>query len=159
MLAMEARRLLIATLAGGLLAGTLDIVYAFAWLGYYGRSPLWVLQSVASGWLGKAAFTGGAAAGVIGLASHYGISIVAAGLYSLVARGSTRVREHWIVCGTLFGVLVYLFMNFVVMPLSAVPFKASLDPLVILRGFVSHALLFGIPIAWCAAPRRPWVRV
>jgi hypothetical protein len=40
-------------------------------------------------------------------------------------------------------------MNFVVLPLSAVPFKLTYSPQVIAQGFVSHALLVGIPIALC----------
>jgi hypothetical protein len=35
-------------LVGGLLAGVLDITYAYAFAGFHGRSPLRVLQSVAS---------------------------------------------------------------------------------------------------------------
>lgn len=146
---MGARAFWIAAAAGGLAAATLDIVYAFAWLGMNGRSPLWVLQSVASGWLGRAAFAGGVAAGLLGLASHYGISIVAAALYGAARQGSAWVRAHWIASGALFGVLVYLFMNFVVMPLSAAPFGPSLAPRAFAQGFASHALLFGLPIAWC----------
>lgn len=159
MLAMDARTLWIPALAGGLLAGTLDLIYAFAWMAaFHDKSPLWVLQSVASGWNGKAAFEGGAAAGAVGLASHFGISIGAAGLYALASRGFPLLREHWIACGAIFGVLVYLFMNFVVIAFSAAPFKPSTAPAVIIRGFVSHALLFGIPIAWCAGAASSWSR-
>ena len=46
-----------------------------------------------------------------------------------------------------FGILVYLFMNFVVLPLSAFPFDLSYPPLRLLEGFVSHGFLVGIPIA------------
>ena len=139
----------IAALVGGLAAATLDILYAFAWLGANGRTPLWVLQSIASGWLGRAAFTGGIAAGALGLASHYGIAIAAATLYGAAVRGSTWIREHWIVGGVAFGVLAYLFMNFVVIPLSAAPFGPSWTARAFIQGFVSHALVFGLPIAWC----------
>jgi hypothetical protein len=159
MLAMEARTFWIPALAGGLLAGTLDLIYAFVWMAaFHDKSPLWVLQSVASGWNGKAAFEGGGLAGAVGFASHFGISIVAAGLYIVASRGLPLMREHWIVCGAIFGVLVYLFMNFVVIAYSAAPFKPSLAPAVIIRGFISHALLFGIPIAWCAGAAPSWMR-
>jgi hypothetical protein len=141
-------RFWIAVAAGGALAGTLDIIYACVWLwSMHGKAPLWVLQSVATGWLGKAAFTGGVAAGALGLASHYAISVAAAATYGYASRSVAFLSTHWLVAGALFGVLVYLFMNFVVIPLSAAPFKPSLDPNVIAQGFVSHALLFGIPIA------------
>ena len=40
-----------------------------------------------------------------------------------------------------------LFMNFIVLPLSAFPFKLTYPPATLLRGFVSHGLLVGLPIA------------
>lgn len=140
-------RFWIAVLAGGLLAGTLDIIYAIASHAWHGRSALWVLQSVASGWVGKAAFSGGVTAGAVGFASHFGISIAAAAIYGIASRSVEFLSTHWLVAGAIFGVLVYLFMNFVVIPLSAAPFKPSLVPRVLIEGFVSHAILFGIPIA------------
>jgi hypothetical protein len=42
---------------------------------------------------------------------------------------------------------VYLFMNFVVLPLSAFPFTLSYTPMRLLEGFGSHALFVGVPIA------------
>jgi len=42
---------------------------------------------------------------------------------------------------------VYLFMNFVVLPLSAFPFKLSYPAMRLIEGFASHALFVGIPIA------------
>jgi hypothetical protein len=146
---VTARSFWIAALVGGLLAGVLDIVYAVVWHGMMnGRSALWVLQSIASGWMGRPAFTGGATAGAIGLASHMGISVAAAAIYGAAVRGSAWIRDHWIVGGIAFGVLVYLFMNFVVIPLSAAPFAPSRAPRAFIQGFVSHALVFGLPIAW-----------
>ncbi len=138
-----------AALVGGVIAGVLDIVYAFAWHGAMaGRSPLWVLQTIASGWMGRGAFTGGEMAGLIGIASHMGISIAAAAIYGVAVRGSAWIRAHWIVGGIVFGILVYLFMNFVVIPLSAAPFGPSWAPRAFIQGFISHALVFGLPIAW-----------
>ena len=145
---MTGRRFALAALAGGLLAGVLDIVYAFIWLGASGRTPVFVLQSVASGWLGRAAFSGGLGAAALGLASHLGISVAAAAAYGAAVRGSSAIRAHWIVGGIAFGVLTYLFMNFVVIPLSAAPFGPSWAPRAFIQGFVSHALVFGLPIAW-----------
>jgi len=142
------RQFAVAALAGGVLAGVLDIVYAFIWLGANGRTPQWVLQSVASGWLGRAAFSGGLGAAALGLASHLGISVAAAAIYGAAVRGSAWVRVHWIVGGIAFGVLVYLFMNFVVIPLSAAPFGPSWAPRAFIQGFISHAVVVGLPIAW-----------
>jgi hypothetical protein len=135
-------------LIGGLAAGVLDILYAFVLAALRGGTPLRVLQSVASGVLGSSAYKGGAAAAALGLGLHLGITVAASAIYFEVARRSPVVRERFIAFGSVFGVLVYLFMNFVVLPASAVPFKVTYTPPVLMQGFVSHALLVGIPIAW-----------
>lgn len=153
--ANPSRRLLLAILAGGLSAGTIDIVYAIISVGLRGRSPQWLLQSVASGWLGSAAFEGGWASAGLGLASHFVIATCAAATFVLASSRIEALRRHWIVSGLLFGIGVYLFMNFVVLPLSAVPFKITYTWSVLAQGFVSHALGVGLPIAtafhWLAA--------
>jgi len=41
-------------------------------------------------------------------------------------------------------------MNFVVVPLSAVPFKFQYTPATLARGFVSHGVLVRLPIALAA---------
>jgi hypothetical protein len=152
-----------AILIGGGIAATLDIIYAIVRNGMSGTSPLWVLQSVASGWLGKGAFESGVAGGMLGLASHYAILFVAAAIYLAAAKvvsskelgvsqsktqGLAVMPNRPLISGAIFGVLVYLFMNFVVMPLSAVPFHINYTVSKILEGFVFHAVLVGMPIAW-----------
>jgi hypothetical protein len=136
-----------AILVGGGIAATLDILYACVRQAGFGRSPEWVLQSVASGLLGNAAFESGPAGAALGLICHYAILFVAAALYLLASRRLLALRARPIVCGALFGVGVYLFMNFVVLPLSAFPFHLSYPPMRLLEGFASHALFVGIPIA------------
>ena len=145
---MSRRAFWLAALAGGALAATLDILYAFAWQAMSNRDPVWVLQSIGSGWLGRAAWKGGIAAAALGLVSHYAISIAAAALYGVAVRGSGWIRTHWVASGIAFGILVYLFMNFVVIPLSAAPFGPSWTTRAFIQGFISHAIVFGLPIAW-----------
>jgi len=134
-------------LVGGLLAGLFDITYAIVWNSFRGRTPLWTLQSVASGWLGSSAFERGIASGLLGLASHFTIATGAAVTYWAAARKLGLLRRHSVPAGLAFGVLVYLFMNFVVLPLSAFPFELHFPVATLARGFVSHALLVGLPIA------------
>jgi uncharacterized membrane protein YagU involved in acid resistance len=142
-------RPILAILFGGLIAATFDIVYAIISNAQNFRTPLWVLQSVASGWLGSAAFDSGIAGGLLGLASHYTILIVAAALYFAASKRLPVLQSQAVACGAVFGVLVYLFMNFVVLPLSAFPFKLSYPALRLVEGFATHALFVGIPIALC----------
>jgi uncharacterized membrane protein YagU involved in acid resistance len=140
-------RSLTGVLLGGGTAATLDIIYAIVRNGGYGKSPLWVLQSVASGWTGNDAFTSGIYGGILGLVSHYGVLLVAAAIYLVASRSFPILRSRAIACGALFGVLIYLFMNFVVLPLSAFPFDFPYPLPRLLEGFVSHAILVGLPIA------------
>jgi hypothetical protein len=138
-----------ALLAGGVAAGVLDILYAFVLATLRGGTPMRTLQAIASGLMGAPAFQGGLATATLGLVLHLGITVAAAGVYFAVARRSVTVRRRWLAAGSLFGVLVYLAMNFAVLPLSAIPFKVGYTPAVILQGFVSHAVLVGWPIAFC----------
>ena len=139
-----------AVLAGGLTAGTLDILYAIISLALRDRSPLFTLQSVATGWLGKDAFAGGVATGLLGLASHFAIALVIALVFYLASRRLPVLRQHWAIGGVLYGIGVYLVMSHVVVPLSAAPFRFPVDPVTLLKGFLSHGLLVGLPIAWFA---------
>jgi uncharacterized membrane protein YagU involved in acid resistance len=142
-----AARPVLAILVGGGIAATLDIVYACVSNAQNARTPEWVLQSVASGWLGMDAFDSGWTGAMIGLASHYAILFVAAALYLLASRRLPLLRAQAVVFGGLFGVAVYLFMNFVVLPLSAFPFHPHYPWLRLLEGFLTHALFVGMPIA------------
>jgi hypothetical protein len=146
---MSTSRGYLGVLVGGLLAGVLDIAYAFILAAARNGTPLRVLQSVASGLLGSGAYQGGIATAALGLALHLSITVVAAWVFWLAAKRFARVQRQVLWCGLAFGVLVYLFMNFVVLPLSAVPFQLKYSLEVILQGFVSHAALVGLPIAWC----------
>ncbi|MCC6744849.1 MAG: hypothetical protein IT175_13405 [Acidobacteria bacterium] len=141
------RSLLAAIAAGGAVAGTIDIVYAIVSAGMNGRSPIWLLQAVASGLLGSEAFDGGVGAALLGLAAHFVIATGAATVFVLIARQVKAVQRGWILSGLAFGIGVYLVMNFVVLPLSAVPFRITHTVSTFAMGFLSHGLGIGLPIA------------
>jgi hypothetical protein len=104
------------------IAGALDLTAAcvVSWL-RAGVTPIRVFQSVASGLLGPASFTGGAKSAVLGVALHFIIAATAAAVYYLASRKLKFLINQTIVAGVVYGIAVYLFMNFVVLPLSAVP--------------------------------------
>jgi hypothetical protein len=136
-------------LYGGLVAGTLDLLAAFinSWL-RGGVGPVRVMQSIASGLLGAASFTGGAGSAALGVALHFLIATVAAAVFYLASRSLRFLVDQAITAGLLYGVIVYVFMNFVVIPLSAVPRRATPAPL---SGRIIGLLLImfcvGLPIA------------
>ena len=93
---------------GGLIAGTLDICAAFltAWL-RAGVSPIGVLQFVASGALGPAAFQGGIKSALIGLAFHFLIATIWTVIFYLASRKWLFLIEKPIQFGLLYGIAVY----------------------------------------------------
>lgn len=140
-------RALAAILCGGIVAGVLDLAYAFISAGTRGRSPVRVLHAIASGWLGSEAFKGGTPAAALGAVSHFVIAIGAAAVYYAASRRLAILRDHFVVSGLIFGFLVYLFTNFVVLFLSAVPFQLRYPPRALLEGFLAIGLLVGLPIS------------
>jgi uncharacterized membrane protein YagU involved in acid resistance len=134
-------------MVGGLLAAVLDIIYAIILTVRAGHSAIGTLQAIASGLVGAEAFQGGIPAAALGLFLHCAILIVAAAVYYEVSLRFPVLRTRAIACGLLFGVLVYLFMNFIVLPLSAVPFKITYTYWKLIQGFISHAILVGLPIS------------
>jgi hypothetical protein len=134
---------------GGLIAGTLDICAAFltAWL-RAGVGPVGLLQYVASGALGPPAFQGGIKTALIGLALHYLIATIWTVVFYLASRKLLFLIERPVIFGLLYGIVVYLFMNFVVLPLSRVRLPANPPPLSA-RAIQMLIIMFciGLPIA------------
>lgn len=135
---------------GGLLAGVGDIAFAFVVSGLRGVGPVRVLQSVASGLLGRAAAEGGPATAALGAVLHFLIAFIWAAVYWLASRKLKVLVRRPVVCGLLYGALVYFFMYFVVLPLSAVYFPLDRTPSSILLNSAGHMLLVGLPIALAA---------
>lgn len=132
---------------GGLIAGTLDICAAFltAWL-RAGVSPIGLLQYVASGALGPAAFQGGARSALIGLVLHFLIATIWTVVFYLASRKWLFLIERPIQFGLLYGIAVYLIMTFVVVPLSRVtPRPATITGRTI--GILTIMFCVGLPIA------------
>jgi len=95
---MAARQFLRPILFGGLIAGVLDITYAFVF-SYLrsGRPPAFVLQSVASGALGRRAYEGGIRTAALGPAFHFLIALVAAAVYVMASRVLPFLVRHSVV--------------------------------------------------------------
>ena len=137
-----------AVLLGGSIAGALDIIFAISFAAYNGATPVRLLQTVASGLLGTAAFTGGVPVAVLGLVLHFVMSFLWAGAFLLLAKLVPALTRYPLVSGIVFGVFVFLAMRLIVLPLSAFPYPVAFKPLATALDLLSHTLLFGVPIAW-----------
>jgi len=136
-------------LYAGLLAGTLDIGAAI--FQTLAKGPQWLLQVVASGWLGTAAFDGGWPAAWIGLASHFGIMLVIAVIWVvLCVRIPTLIGPRaWPLSGLVWGVAVWIVMTYAVVPLSQAPLHAP-GTSAIVKGLLTHMIAIGLPMAFVA---------
>jgi hypothetical protein len=105
------------------------------------------MQSVASGLLGAAAYTSGAKSGVLGVALHFFIATSWTALFYYASRTLRLLTEHTVVSGLLYGVAVYLVMNFVVIPLSVVPRRAAPPLSGRIIGLLLIMFCIGLPIA------------
>ncbi|HJS73103.1 MAG TPA: hypothetical protein VJ921_02365 [Vicinamibacteria bacterium] len=142
-----------AILSGTLTVAVLDILDAFVFAGLRGVAPIRVLQGIASGLLGRESFDGGGATALLGACIHVFISFSVVSVYSLAsARLSFLTRRPWIF-GPLYGLLVYLFMYRVVLPLSASA-GPKYTPVSVANQLFAHLFLVGLPAALFARAGR-----
>ena len=135
-----------AVLLGGTIAGALDLVFALSFAAYNGVVPIRLLQTVASGLLGTGAFAGGVPVAVLGLVLHFGLSFLWASIFLGFALLAPALIRHPFSACMAFGVVVFVGMRFVVLPLSAFPYSVTFKPLAATSDLLSHMLLFGLPI-------------
>lgn len=132
----------------GLVAGALDITDALVFYGLRGARPIVILQSIASGLLGRAAFKGGVATAILGGLLHFFIAFTASAVFYAAARTFDFLRRHAVIWGLLYGGAVYLVMNWIVVPLSAVPKpRPAIAPIPFINGVLAVVLLVGLPIS------------
>jgi hypothetical protein len=129
-----------------LVAGVLDISSAFLLSYPKGVGPIRVLQGVAAGLLGRdAAMGGGLKTAALGLAIHFFIAFVVSTVFYLASRKLLFLREHAVISGLIYGVLIYGFMYWIVMPWAYPVVHPS-----IVRDVTAvcvHMFLIGLPIA------------
>ena len=133
-----------AILWGGLTAGVLDITVAFIrWC-----NPPRILKGIAGGLLGPQAFHGGWGTALLGLALHFLIATTAASIYYLASRKISFLTQRAVLWGFLYGISVYMFMTWVVLPLSAFPrSKAPFSFTPLALSLLTHMFCVGLPIA------------
>lgn len=138
---------------GGFWCGVLDFMSAVTSWHSRGATFKSVGQAIAAGLLGRTeAIQGGWRTALLGVFLHFVIAFGAATVYYVASRGLRPLTEHPIIAGLIYGELVFLFMNMVVLPLSALhrnPLAwTSFSPWpVLVTGPVGHPFLVGLPIA------------
>lgn len=137
----------------GLLAGAFDLTFAFVFYSFQGATPERILRGIAAGLLGHEALTMDSWTIVLGAALHFFTAVCAAFVFYALSRPFPFLARRWALSGAAFGVGVFLFMHFLVIPLSRLHFH--LPTLYNTVGeLCSHIFLFGMVIGFGVARAR-----
>lgn len=132
----------------GLVAGTLDILAAtISFIIQRQQEPTRMLQFIASGIFGREAFTGGLTMALLGLIFHFILAFIFAIILFLCYPWAYRLFRNKAVIGLLYGVLVWLIMNRLVLPNSNAP-ALPFSWLQLFIGMGILMLCIGLPIAF-----------
>jgi len=139
-------------LVGGSIAGVLDGLDAVLFYGWsFGVPPALLFQNIASGLIGPQSFHGGWPTVVLGLACHFSIALGAAAVFYAASLGLPALFRKPFVFGPAFGIVAYLVMHYVVVPLSAIPKRTvPVTKLELADQLFSHMFFVGLPIALMA---------
>jgi hypothetical protein len=137
----------------GLIAGTLDAIAAIL---LFAKPPdlhhaSMIFRYIASGLLGKTAYSAGIIYPVAGLMLHYLIATVWSAVYfqglsRLFKPGSVWAKAILLAC------LVWIIMNGLVMPLCGMTARNS--GWAIMRSFLVLVVCVGLPVTWIAEKRK-----
>jgi len=133
----------------GFIAGILDISAAMVtyMIMAPGKNPVNILHYIASGVFGKeTAYAGGLTTTLLGLIFHFAIAFIWTTLFFLLFPSFNKLVKNKWVAGILYGILVWIIMNKVVVPLSNTPknpFKLSSA----IIGVLTIIICIGIPIS------------
>ena len=133
---------------GGLLAGIFDLTQAFIGFSLMGSTPFRILQSIARGIFGPHSREMGWTSATVGFICHFTVAFGAATVYYIASRKLRVLVERPVLSGLIYGELVFLFMYFVVIPLSAIG-HVTYNLATYITGPIGHPLLVGLPIALC----------
>lgn len=135
---------------GGLIIGAIHLVIQ-AWIVFIlilKLAPSFTIgaQYIASGVIGNAAYTGGFATALLGVILEVVMTIIIAGIFIFSADRIPLLRKNVIVGSLLYGIGVFVVMNFVVLPLSAATVSAPPPMGLLIEIVLEHMLLIGLPL-------------
>jgi hypothetical protein len=124
--------------AAGILCGVLDGLSAIALTLALGGKIARLFQGIAAGV--------GAKSVAMGVALHFVVALGAAAVYFAASRALPFMIDDALGCGVLYGVIVHFFMNFVVIPMSAIRSRPFV-PRVFCAVLAIHMVVVGPSIA------------
>lgn len=132
----------------GLVAGILDISENLILNYRRGVTPAMVFRYIASGLVGapEAVKLGGAAI-ALGVVIHFCIAMTWTAIFYAASAKIPALVRHAVTCGLAYGVLVYLVMNFVVLPLTLIPPRKPPTLVSVVNALLPLLVCIGLTIA------------
>jgi hypothetical protein len=134
----------------GLVAGTLDITENIVFNAFRGVTPWRIFQFIASGLIDGRSFQLGWTSVGLGVLIHYAIALIWTAIFYIAATefNFNVLLRRPILFGLLYGMLVYAIMNFIVLPLSAVPPRPSAATIAArINAVLALMFCIGMPVA------------
>ncbi|HTU70267.1 MAG TPA: hypothetical protein VMF11_08075 [Candidatus Baltobacteraceae bacterium] len=105
-------------------------------------------QAIAAAAIGPTAFTAIAYAW-LGLLVNFIVSIGWAGGYAYFAQSQPIANKRWLLAGSTYGIVVYVFMQILLLGAHAFVFPPT--PNAFFNDVIAHVLFFGVPVAYVVA--------
>lgn len=135
---------------GGLAVGVMDGLAACINSGIKGATPDMVFHYIASATLGRdASYNGGIPTILLGVLMHFCVAFGAATGFYALSRIIPAVLKYPFITGPLYGVFVYFFMGWLLVPMTAAP-KLPFTVTGMVTGIVIHMICVGSPPAFIA---------
>ena len=131
------------------IAGTLDLSDALIFYRLRGVPMERLLQGIAARLLGRGALADGWKSAALGLAMHYTIACIWSALFILLAQRIALLRRTPLVIGALYGAIVFVVMNDVVLPFTMLYKPLPHDPVIFANAVLALVLFMGIAVALC----------
>ncbi|MCC6918870.1 MAG: hypothetical protein IT548_06670 [Alphaproteobacteria bacterium] len=146
------KTILRAALAGGFSGGAIDLAYAMIASYFISHMmPDALLRVIAGGLFGRAIIAdGGLGYAALGAVLHFGIAVIMALAFCGASSFVPILLRFWFVSGPLYGAVLYLTMNYVVLPLSALAVTKHPEGWRMAGELVSHMAGVGPAIALSA---------
>ena len=145
------RRLLVAGATVGLL-DALFVIVTYVWIKDVTTTQR-IFQGIAAGLLGKGTFEGGIGTEVLGFVLHFTIAYSWTLVYFIISRRWTSLRrlvqsqKGALIGGALFGIVMWLGMDLLVVPLSHAR-PTPVGSATFWFFMLQHAVMLGQPIVW-----------
>lgn len=132
----------------GLLVGALDILAAIVnFKVATGKDPVLIFQYIASAVFGKDAYSNGALMPVLGLIFHFIIAYIFTTVFFIIYPKLKLHKYNAILVGVAYGILIWLAMNCIVVPLSKIGKFSFKLPGAFLQASILIVMI-GIPLSF-----------